>query len=74
MDLTQFAFGASIIIGFVNGVNMAIEKDWKSFAKFTIAVVAGSVFGYMGWFMIPSLEIGFALAVASSGVYKLIVK
>ena len=70
MDLTQFAMSATMLIGLVNIANMAIERNWKSFAKAMIACVAGVVLGFLHWFGVPSPEIGLALAIASSGVYK----
>jgi len=70
IDLTQFAMAIFVIIGLVNGINLAMEKDWKAFGKFSIAVVAGAVFGYLGWFGIPSVEMGLAVAISSSGVFK----
>lgn len=70
IDLTQFAMAIFVIIGLVNGINLAMNKDWKSFGKFAIAVVAGGVFGYLGWFGLPSVELGLAVAISSSGVYK----
>lgn len=72
MDLAQqYVLGGFVIVGFVNGVNFALERNWLSFVKFLIAVISGTVFGAMGWFTIPSAEIGMALGIASSGVYKL---
>jgi hypothetical protein len=70
MDLTQFAFGATILIGLVNGIQFAVNRDWRAFTLFLTAVISGAVFGYLGWFTIPSVEIGFALGISSSGVYK----
>ena len=71
IDLTQFAMAIFVIIGLVNGINLATEKNWKSFGKFAIAVVAGAVFGYLKWFGIPSIEMGLAIAISSSGVFKI---
>lgn len=70
MNLEQFALAAFMLIGLTNGVQMAIIKDWSSFIKFLVAVIAGAVFGYLRWFGLPSLEIGLAVGVSSSGVYK----
>jgi len=70
MDLTQFAFGASMLIGLVNYLKMAIDRNWRSFSLVTVAVAGGMIFGTLGWFGIPSPEIGFALGLASSGVYE----
>lgn len=71
MDLTQFAFGTTVLIGLVNGVTFALDKQWKPFCLFLLAVVAGSVFGLLHWYGLPGIEVGFALGVSSSGVYKL---
>ena len=70
MDLTQFAFGATMIIGIVNIVKSAIDRNWKSVALSGAACVAGIALGMLGWFGIPSPEIGLAIALASSGVYE----
>jgi len=70
MDLQQFALAGFVLIGLVNGIQFAIDKNWKSFTFFMTAVIAGSVFGYLKWFGLPSLEIGLAVGLASSGVYK----
>lgn len=70
MDLTQFAFGATMLIGLVNVVKLAIDQKWRSFALSMVAVIGGLLFGFLGWFGIPSPEIGLALALASSGVYE----
>ena len=71
MDLTQFAFAATILIGLVNGIQLAINQDWKSFAMFCAAVVAGMLFGYLRWYGLPSIEVGLAVGLSSSGVYKI---
>ena len=70
MDLTQYALAAFVLIGLVNGIQFALDKNWASFAKFMTAVVAGGLFGFMKWFGLPSVEIGIAAGIASSGVYK----
>jgi hypothetical protein len=70
IDLTQFAMAIFVIIGLVNGINLAMDKNWKAFGKFVIALVAGAVFGYLKWFGVPSIEMGLAIAISSSGVYK----
>lgn len=69
-DLQQYVIASFMLIGLVNGSNFALEKQWKSFAKFMLAIVAGAVFGYFKMFTLPSLEIGLAVGMASSGVYK----
>ena len=71
MDFQEFAMAAFVLIGLVNGVQFAVNKDWSSFVKFLIAIGAGGVFGYLGWFGLPSAEIGFAVGISSSGVYKI---
>ena len=74
MDLTQFAMGTFVLIGLVNGIQFAIDKQWGSFVKFLTAVIAGGIFGYLHWFGLPSLEIGLAVGIGSSGVYKAFTK
>lgn len=71
MDLTQFAFGASILVGLVNVVKLGLNKRWDSLALAGTAIIGGLLFGFLGWFGIPSPEIGLALALASSGVYEI---
>lgn len=70
MDLGQFAFAAGTLIGFVNGVKLAADRNWKGFALFSVAVAGGTILGALQWFGLPSAEIGFALGVASSGTYE----
>lgn len=70
MDLTQFAFGATMIIGIVNIVKSAMDQNWKSLVLSLAACIAGIVLGFLQWFGIPSAEIGLAIALASSGVYE----
>jgi hypothetical protein len=38
------------------------------------AVIAGGLFGYLQWFGLPSIEIGLAVGISSSGAYKLATK
>ena len=64
--------GTFVLIGLVNGVQFALDKNWPSFIKFLTAVVAGGIFGYLKFFGLPSIEIGLAVGVGSSGVYKTI--
>ena len=71
VDFTGYAMATFALIGLINWVQMGMNGDYKAFAKVGIAVIAGSVFGYFQVFGIPSVEIGFALAINSSGVYKL---
>ena len=61
---------AFVLIGLVNGVQFLWAKNWKSFSFFAVALLAGLLFGFLGWFGIPSAEVGLAIGLASSGVYK----
>lgn len=70
MDFTPFAMAAFVLIGLVNGVQFALDKNWASFVRFLIAVIAGGLFGYLKWFGLPGIEIGLAVGISSSGVYK----
>lgn len=70
MDISQFAMAAFVIIGLVNGVQFALDKNWRSFAFFLVSVIAGTIFGFLHWFNLPSAEIGLAVGISSSGVYK----
>lgn len=70
MDIGQYVIGTTVLIGFVNGVKLAINNNWRGFGFFMTAVISGIIFGYLGWFTIPSVEVGFALGVASSGMYE----
>lgn len=70
MNLEQYVMGAFVLIGLVNGISFAIDRQWKSFATFSMAVVVGTFFGFMQWFGLPSAEIGLAVGISSSGVYK----
>ena len=69
-DFTQFAFAGFIIIGLINGIQFAFDRNWKSFVFFLVAVISGGVFGAMKLFGIPSLEMGLGVGIFSSGVYK----
>lgn len=71
MEIGQFALAATTLIGFVNGVKLAVNREWRGFALFATAVVGGTVLGYLHWLGLPSAEMGFALGVASSGTYEL---
>lgn len=68
--LNQFVLGSFFLIGFVNIVNLGLDKNWKAFIKAMTAVIVGGVLGYLKFYNIPSIEVGLALGVASSGVYK----
>ena len=70
MNLEQFAIAGFVLIGLVNGIQFALDKNWSSFIKFLLAVIAGGVFGFLQWFGLPNVEIGLAVGVSSSGVYK----
>lgn len=70
MDLGTYAIAASALIGFVNGIKLAIDKNYRSFALFLVSVIGGLLFGALQWFGIPSMEVGFALGVAASGTYE----
>ena len=69
-EITTFTMAAFVIVGLVNGVQFAFDRNWKSFTFFLIAVAAGTLFGAIHWFNLPSAEIGLAVGVGSSGVYK----
>jgi len=71
MDLALYAMAGLIIIGLVNGIQFAFDKNWKSFTFFVVALIAGAIFGYLKWFGLPSIEIGIAVGLSSSGVYKI---
>ena len=61
----------TILIGFVNISQMAIDRKWDSLIKAMTALIAGALFGYLKFFGIPSVEMGIAIGISSSGVYKL---
>ena len=71
MDLQNYTIAGFVLVGLVNGIQFAVDKNWKSFVFFLTAVISGGVFGYLGWFGLPSLEIGLAVGISSSGVYKI---
>lgn len=71
VDLNQFILATSTLIGLVNGVTFALDRNWRAFVLFLIAGIAGLIFGALHWYGLPSAEIGLALGVGSSGVYKL---
>lgn len=66
--------GGFVLIGLVNGIQFLVDKDYKAFIKFITAVLAGGIFGFLGWFGLLSIEIGLAVGIASSGVYKVATK
>ena len=65
MDLTLYAIAVTAIIGLINGVQFAFNRNWRAFVYFILALVAGSIFGYLKWYGVPSIEIGFALGLSS---------
>lgn len=71
MDLQNYAIAGFVLIGLVNGIQFIVDKDWKSFIKFITAIAFGCVFGYLGWFGLESIEIGLAVGLSSSGIYKI---
>jgi hydrogenase/urease accessory protein HupE len=70
MNLAQYVTAGFVLIGLVNGIQFALDKNWRSFAFFMVAVIAGTTFGFLGWFSLPSAEIGLAIGISSSGAYK----
>jgi len=71
MNIENYAIAGAILVGLVNGVQLLLDRKWDSFIKFVIALVTGMTFGYFGWFGLPSLEIGLAVGISSSGFYKI---
>lgn len=69
--LQQFTVGSFVLIGLVNIVQMAFDRKWDSFVKALCAVIAGGIFGYLKFYGFPSIEVGIALGIGSSGVYKI---
>jgi len=70
MDNADVVVAGTIIIGLVNGIQLAVDHNWKSFALFLTAVVSGMIFGFLGWFGLVGPEAGLAAGIASSGAYK----
>jgi hypothetical protein len=70
MNFEQYVLPTFVIIGLINGITFALDKNWKAFALFLTAVIAGIAFGFLKWFGLPGPEIGLALGINSSGVYK----
>lgn len=70
MDLSQFATASFAIIGLINGLGFALDKNWRSFAYFMAGLAAGVLFGYLQWFGLPSVEMGVLVGLDASGVYK----
>ena len=71
MDFTQYVMAGFVLVGLVNGINFALDRNWSSFVKFLTAVIFGGIFGYLHWFGLSSVEIGIGAGIASSGVYKI---
>jgi len=71
MNLEGYTMAGFVLIGLVNGIQLATNKEWKSFIMFMTAVLFGALFGFLGWFELPSCEIGLAIGISSSGVYKI---
>lgn len=71
MDFQEFAMAGFVVIGLVNGIQFAINKQWDRFAMFVAAVASGTIFGFLQWFGLPSIEVGLAIGISSSGVYKI---
>lgn len=71
MNLEQYVMGGFVMIGLVNGIQFLVDRDWKSFVKFMTAVIAGGLFGYLNWFGLPNIEIGLAVGISSSGIFKI---
>ncbi|MEM3335425.1 MAG: hypothetical protein QXY47_05285 [Thermoplasmata archaeon] len=63
--------GATAIIGFVNGISLLLDGQYKSFAKFAVALVVGAILGYLNYFGINGVEAGIGIALSSSGIYKI---
>ena len=57
------------IIGIVNGLRLLKDNDRWGFILFIAAVIAGLIFGFLGWFGL-NIQGGFIAALASSGVYQ----
>lgn len=62
----------AVIIGFVNGVKL-FQESRISFYYFLLALGAGLVLGFLGYFGLTP-ETGIVTALASSGLYKVATK
>lgn len=71
MEFQEYAIASFVIIGLVNGVQLAFNKEWASFAKFMVAVIAATAFGYFKLFGLEGIETGLQVGISSSGIYKL---
>lgn len=59
----------AVIIGIVNGIRLAKEKDKTGFILFICALVIGILLGLLQLFGL-NLETGIVVALASSGLYR----
>lgn len=71
MDVSQYAIGSFVIIGFVNIYGFIIERNWVAFGKATTAILAGAIFGSFKMFGLDGVETGLLVAISSSGIYKI---
>lgn len=67
----EFVAAGAAIVGIVNGIRLVQLPDKTGFFMFCLAVAAGLLFGFLGWFGLPGLEAGLTAALASSGVYRI---
>lgn len=70
MDTTDFVVAGAVIIGLVNGFRLLEQPDKRGFYYFLGAVAMGVLFGAIGWFGLPSIEVGLTVALGSSGLYR----
>ena len=63
------AAAAAVIIGFVNGIQLAFEPDRRGFYYFLAALGAGVALGALHYYGL-TIELGILAAIGSSGVYK----
>ncbi len=69
-SLVEFGVAAGVIIGLVNGFRLLEQPNKKGFFYFLGALGAGILFGAVGLFGVPSIEVGIEIALASSGLYR----
>lgn len=74
IDIQNFAMASFVIIGFINGVQFALDGNWSSFIKFLTALLLGAILGFYKSFGLPGIEMGIYMGIASSGVYKVVQK
>lgn len=60
------------IIGVISGLQLLLEKQYKSFAYYSGAIVTGVIFGYLHYFGLSGIEAGLAAGIISAGGYKLV--